>query len=424
MTSDTQIEEDQSPILACTVCRDVQNFEILIVDMEEALGEQWGDLGFTDALMFFEQPDAKGLEFVALAIDDYDEDNLAQLMEVIDAAKIRGIRTILIAEDVTPASLHKLLRHGADEFIPYPLPKGELREAIERLRRPSAPEQLLLEAPAPAPEPAPAAVALKSSAHSREGVVLAVHGLAGGTGATTLAVNLGWELANVRKDNAPRVCVLDLDLQFGSVATFLDLQRRESVFELLTDTASMDSESFGQALMQFEDKMSVLTAPPDMVPLDLIQSEDIEAILEMARRHFDYVVVDMPKTLVQWSETVLSAAHVYFATLEIDMRSAQNAMRLKRALQAEDLPYEKIRYVLNRAPKFTDLAGKSRVKRLGESLGISIDVLLPDGGRQVMQGADHGLPLAGSAPKNPLRKEIAKLAVSLNELDQYDPQAA
>lgn len=423
MTSDVTIDDDQSPILACTVCRDVQNFELLIVDMESALGEQWGDLGFADALMFFDQPDAKGLEFIALAIDDYDEDNLAQLMEVIDAAKSRGIRTILIAEDVTPASLHKLLRHGADEFIPYPLPKGELQDAIERLRRPP-----VVEAPAPAPvveeQPAAQSVSLKSGSHSREGVVLAIHGLAGGTGSTTLAVNLGWELANVRKEDSPRVCLIDFDLQFGSVSTFLDLQRREAVFELLSDTEGMDSESFGQALMQYEDKMSVLTAPPDMIPLDLIQPEDVERLLETARRHYDYVIVDMPKTLVQWTETVLNAAHVYFATLEIDMRSAQNAMRLKRALQAEDLPFEKIRYVLNRAPKFTDLAGKSRVKRLGESLGIAIDVLLPDGGRQVMQGADHGLPLANSAAKNPLRKEIVKLAESLNDLDQTDPKAA
>lgn len=419
MTSNTPIDNDPSPILACTVCRDVQNFELLIVDMEDALGEQWGDLGFMDALMFFEQPDAASLQFIALAIDDYDEDNLGQLMEIIDAAKSRGIRTILIAEDVTPASLHKLLRHGADEFVPYPLPKGELHAVIERLQKPQ-----IEEVPQPAPEPAAPAVALNSNANPREGVIIAVHGLAGGTGATTLAVNLGWELANVSKDDAPSVCLIDLDFQFGSVSTFLDLQRRESVFELLSDTEGMDSESFGQALLQFEEKMSVLTAPPDMIPLDLIQPEDIERILETARRHYDYVVVDMPKTLVQWTETVLTAAHVYFATLEIDMRSAQNAMRVKRAFQAEELPFEKIRYVLNRAPKFTDLAGKSRVKRLAESLSISIDVLLPDGGRQVMQGADHGLPLANSAPKNPLRKEIAKLAESLYELDQSDPKAA
>ncbi len=417
MTSD-MIQSDPSPILACTVCRDVQNFETLIVDMEDALGEQWGDLGFTDVLQFFGQPDAKSLEFIALAIDDYDEENLAQLMTVIDAAKSRDIRIILIAEDVTPASLHKLLRHGADEFIPYPLPQGELQDAITRIRTPKT-----VEAPAPEPQAAPT-MALQPDQQSREGVIIAVHGLAGGTGATTLAVNLAWELANTSKKDNPSVCLLALDLQFGSVSTYLDLPRREAVFELLADTESMDSESFDQALVSFDDKMRVLTAPSDMIPLDLVASEDIERILDTARRHFDYVVVDMPSTLVQWSETVLTAAHVYFATLEIDMRSAQNAMRLKRALQAEDLPFEKLRYVLNRAPKFTDLAGKSRVKRLAESLSISIDVLLPDGGRQVMQGADHGQPLLASAAKNPLRKEIAKLAQSLHQLDQTDPKAA
>jgi pilus assembly protein CpaE len=104
--------------------------------------------------------------------------------------------------------------------------------------------------------------------------------------------------------------------------------------------------------------------------------------------------------------------------IELDMRSAQNVLRLKRALQSEDLPFEKLRFALNRAPKFTDLNGKSRVKRMAESLGISIDLQLPDGAKQVPQGADHGLPLAMSAPKNPLRKEIAKLAASLHELSQ------
>ncbi|WP_204115348.1 AAA family ATPase [Shimia biformata] len=414
MTSDATTDGDLSPILACTVCRDIENFELLIVDMEEALDEKWGDLGFSDIMQFIDQPDASGLEFIALAIDDLDEENLDSLMEIITAAKSREISTVLVAEDVTPASLHKLLRHGADEFIPYPLPPGELQAVIQRIRdRRTAP---------PAEEVQ--TVALKSGEQSREGVLIAVHGLAGGTGATTLAVNLAWELANISKDDAPSVCILDLDLQFGSVSTYLDLQRREAAFELLSDTDSMDSESFGQALQSYEDKLNVLTAPPDIIPLDMISPEDIEKVLETARRHFDFVIVDMPSTLVQWSETVLHAAHVYFATLEIDMRSAQNALRLKRALQAEDLPFEKLRYVLNRAPKFTDLSGKSRVKRLAESLDISIDVQLPDGGKQIAQTGDHGQTLAEAAGKNPLRKEIQKLAQGLYELDQADPKAA
>ena len=251
-----------------------------------------------------------------------------------------------------------------------------------------------------------------------------MHGLAGGVGSSTIAANLAWELANLGDDNPPKVCLIDLDLQFGSISTYLDLPRRDAVFEMLSDIDSMDEETFGQALLSFEDKMEVLTAPSDMIPLDFLAPEDVSKVLEMARSHFDYVVVDMPSTLVQWTETVLTAAHVYFALLELDMRSAQNALRLKRALQSEDLPFGKLRFALNRAPKFTDLGGKSRVKRMGESLGISIDLQLPDGGKQVMQAGDHGIPLATSAAKNPLRKEITKLATSIFELGQSPAEAA
>jgi pilus assembly protein CpaE len=99
------------------------------------------------------------------------------------------------------------------------------------------------------------------------------------------------------------------------------------------------------------------------------------------------------------------------------MRSAQNTLRLKRALQSEDLPFDKIRFVLNRAPGFTDLNGKSRVNRLAESLGILIEVLMPDGGKAITQSADHGTPLMESNAKNPLRKEILKLAKSVHDVN-------
>lgn len=422
MTSSENMETDPCQILACTVCRDVQNFDLLIVDMEEVMGEQWGDLGFEDALQFFDQPEAQDLEFIAMAIDDLDEDDPELLKRVVISAKERGIKTLLIAEDVTPSFLHQLLRMGADEFIPYPPPSGELLSIVESLKNgPAQPVQQ----PLPVPDAQPVqTVSLSNSASERHGVIIAAHGLAGGAGSTTFAVNLAWELATVSKSKSPSVCLIDLDLQFGSTSTYLDLPRRDAVYELLSDTEGMDSESFGQALQKFGDKLSVLTAPTEMLPLDLITGEDIQRILDHASRHFDFVIVDMPSTVVQWTETVLNAAHIYFALLEIDLRSAQNALRMKRALQAEDLPFEKLRYVLNRAPRFTDITGKTRVKRMCESLGISIEVQLPDGGKPVMQAGDHGEPLAQSASKNPLRREIAKLAQSLFELDTNDSQAA
>ncbi|KRS10778.1 pilus assembly protein CpaE [Roseovarius atlanticus] len=411
--SSVQKQPESSPITACTISRDVQDFDLLIEDMETALGEAWGDLGFAEALAFFNQPEADGLEFVALAIDASDEDEIGLLSEIITMAKARGIKVILIAEDVSPASLHQLLRQGADEFVPYPLPENELQAAIDRLHR--------TEAAAPA---ATAAAPFGDTSRAGDGVLLAVQGLAGGTGATTLAVNLAWELASVSKNDAPRVCILDLGLQTGSVATYLDLPRKDVVYEMWADTDSMDEDIFKQALVPFEDKLWVLTAPTDILPLDMITSEDVQRVLDLARAKFDYVIVDMPSTLVQWTETVLHSAQIYFTTLELDMRSAQNALRLKRALRSEDLPIEKLRFCLNRAPKFTDLNGKSRVKRLAESLEISIEVQLPDGGKPVMQAGDHGTPLASAAAKNPLRKEIAKLAASLHALGQSDAEQA
>ncbi len=408
MTTNAALQDEPAPLMACTISRDVQNFELLIEDMEAECGEGWGDLSFDDAIVFLNQPDAEGMEFVALAIDQEDEENLDTMVDLVKTARGHDIRVLVIAEEVSPIALHKLLQVGAEEFVPYPLPDGALHDAIERMRRAAL-------RPDNGDLPEEMRTKIKATG-DRNGVVLAVQGIAGGTGASTFAVNLAWELANVEHgENAPRVCLLDLDLQFGAIATYLDMPRREAVFELLQDTNSMDSDSFMQALLTFNDRLHVLTAPGELIPLDLIGPEDIDRILEVARTNFDYVIIDMPQCVVQWTETVLNAAHVYFALTELDMRSAQNTLRLIRALKGEDLPVNKLRYVLNRAPKFTDLTGKSRVKRMAESLDIKIEVLMPDGGKQVVQSNDHGVPLSEVAAKNPLRKEMQKLAHSIHE---------
>jgi pilus assembly protein CpaE len=405
MTSTAALQPEPAPIVACTISRNVQNFDLLIEDMESELGESWGDLSFEDAGLFLQQSDSDGLEFVAIAMDEEDESDLDTIAAIIRAAATKRIKVLVIAEEVSPIALHQLLKLGAQEFVPYPLPDGALHDAIERMRRP-VPALAVAEG-----------VSKTKSTGDRDGVVLPVQSIAGGTGATTFAVNLAWELANIEKENSPRVCLLDLDLQFGSASTYLDLPRREAVFEMLSDTAAVDNDSFMQALLPFQEKLHVLTAPAEMLPLDMINQDDVERILKLARANFDYVIIDLPSTMVTWTETALHAAHVFFTMIELDMRSAQNTLRFLRALKAEELPYEKLRYVLNRAPGFTDMTGKSRVKRLAESLDIKIEVLMPDGGKTIREACDQGIPLAQSAAKNPLRKELQKLAQSIHELN-------
>lgn len=416
MSSVATLQPDPAPIVACTISRNVQNFDLLIDDMEVELGESWGDLTFEDALLFLDQLDSKMLDFVAIAVDGEDEADLGRIAEVIAKAKAKDIRIVLIADRVSPVALHQLLRLGADDFVPYPLPSGALHEAIARVRKPAAPLPRA-ETPAPVETGAPHAPAFKAKG-DRDGVLLPVHGLSGGVGASTFACNLAWELATVSKTDGPRVCLIDLDFQYGAAATYLDLPRREAVFDILSDTASADSDSFLQAMLTFNERLHVFTAPTEMLPLDIVGAEDIARLLDMAQANFDFVVIDMPTTVVAWTETVLTRAHVYFGLMELDLRSAQNVLRLVRALKAEGLPHEKLRYVLNRAPRFTDLSAKSRVKRMAESLSIDIEIQLPDGGVAVTQANDHGLPLSETAAKNPLRRELQKLAKSLHDLNK------
>ncbi|WP_346345207.1 AAA family ATPase [Gymnodinialimonas ceratoperidinii] len=376
--------------------------------MENELGEAWGDLGFDEARDFIHALDNGTLEFIALAVREDDEADLGRIGEVINAARSKDIAVILIPENLSTAGLRELLRLGADDFVPYPLAEGALHDAIDKIRRAKAP------APAPVAE-LPAAPPTVATGQRMDGnsAIFAVQNLAGGTGATTLAVNMAWELAHADKKNPPSVCLLDFDLQHGSVATYLDLSRRDIVLELLQDATTMDVDGFKQALVTYNDRLPVFTTPAEIVPLDLIGPDEVNAVIDLASQSFDIVVIDMPRTMVMWTETVLNRADLYFLTLELDLRSAQNAMRFITACKSEDLPMEKLHFVLNRAPGMTDLNGKNRMKKMADSLGVSFSTHLPEGGKPVMQAGDNGEPLAEAAKKNPLRKEIMKLTDGL-----------
>ena len=403
--------DDTTPqkIRACTVSRDVQNFDLLIEDMESAFQEDWGDLNFAEATAFLQDENSGDLEILAIALDDEDEANIALVKPVIEQAAGRGIHVLLIAEALSPILLHQLLRAGADDFVPYPLPENALQDAIARLKHTAA---------------APAATMAAKAPTGRNGSIFCVHSLAGGAGGTNFAVNLAWELSALGAAQDQTVCILDFDFQSGSVSTYLDLARTEKVYELLSQTSTMDRDAFFAATQRFQDQLQVLTAPSDMLPLDLLTPDDIERVLAMARDQFDFVIVDLPRTIVHWTEAALEMSDLYFAMLELDLRSAQNTLRMIRALKADGISMDKHRFILNRAPRFTDLGGKARVKRMAESLGISIAVQIPDGGTQIRDANDHGLPLADYAHKNPVSKEIHKFASALYETSQSARLAA
>lgn len=409
---------DGGALRACAITDELEEFDLLIDDLEDALGGEWGELTFEEAATFLTQPEAASLEFAVVALSNERPETLRAANGILTAARKAGLPAIIIARAIGPSDLHDLMKSGGKSFLPYPIPEGEFARTVAGLRE-AAVKAAEVQTIAAAPRKRAAA-----PAQEHDAVVLPVQGLAGGTGATTLAVNLAWELALIEKPVRPRVCLMDFDLQFGAVATALDVARSDVVTDLITDIDAMDEDAFMSALATYGDRLQVLPSPPEMLPLDLIGPAEVEQLINLARTKFDYLVIDMPSSVISWTETVFNAAHVIFTPIELDMRSAQNAVRMVRALKAEGLPHDKMRYALNRAPKMTDLGGRARVKRLSEGLDVQIDILIPDGGRQVTEAADQGEPLGSYLPKSSVRREIAKLAHQIHETNTATVAAA
>ncbi|MGB1234677.1 MAG: AAA family ATPase, partial [Planktomarina sp.] len=364
---------------ACMVAREPQAFALLIEDIDDVIGQEWGELNHAEAHMFLSQQEAKFMDCIIVAVDEDDRDNLPAVEAVLHRAQTIGVPALLVAEDLTASELHQLIQAGARDFIPYPLPKGALASAYTKI-------QDTVGAPAPAPEKPvnPASI-------------FVVQGLCGGCGATSLAVTLADEMAQL---DAGKTCLLDLDLQFGSVGGHLNMRPRETVLDLLTNLDVIDADGFKQALQVTDAGLHVLTAPNEVIPLDLLDNNGISRLIDLASAEFDFVIIDMPKAVLAWSEVVLNNAAMVFCPLELDIRSAQAAAKYRAILSAEGLATDTLRFALNRSPKFTDLTGKSRVKKLAEALNTTIDIMLPDIGKTMTQTADQGLSLSVTYPKS------------------------
>lgn len=391
-------QESEHSVEALVFADGFAEFDALADNLDEEFGaDSWRIVANRDADRVIEESSqAVPIAIFAISADlPQAIDGMAMLIKMASDA---GMSVLLVVGDISSRSMHSLMRAGVSEFLPFPNEEGAFSEAIGRLRNSMGSDL-------------PSIV----GGSSKLGKVITAYGAAGGVGASTFIVNLAWELCLAGRKSGLSVALLDFNFQYGSVATYLDVPRREAVYELVSDASTLDQTGLVQALSTYQDALHVLTAPRDALPLDIVSPSDVNAIVKQSQEAFDYVLIDMPQALMNWSEQVYAASDIFYGVMEIDMRSAQNMFRFLRTLKAEDMSLDKIRYVLNRAPGLTDLSGKARTKRVAESLGIQFEHMLPDGGKQVINACDQGVPLANSAKSNPYRKEIARVAKAMIE---------
>ena len=392
-------DQGATPVEAYLFGEGFTDLRALAADLDAEFGGQgWRQVDNAGAPRALREGRNAGV-FAIFAVSTDGSDAVELAARLIRQAREAGMPVLLVTGELSSRTVHRLIREGVAEFTPYPDPDGALREAINRMR-------LLRAGGAAGWGPG-------ATGQARRGQLITAYGVAGGVGTSTFVVNLAWEIAAAVRRQGHRVVLLDFNFQYGSVATYLDVPRREAVYELVSEASSLDQTGLTQALSIYQEKLHVLTAPRDALPLDIVSPGDVTAIIGLAREAFDYVLIDMPQALMNWSEQVYTASDEFYALMEVDMRSAQNMFRFLRTLKAEDMPLDKIRFVLNRAPGLTDLSGKQRVRRVAGSLGIEYAYQLPDGGRQVVNACDQGVPLADAARSNPLRREIARVAQSI-----------
>jgi pilus assembly protein CpaE len=294
------------------------------------------------------------------------------------------------------ASLSDIVRTGAVDLVEFPTSKRQLALALQRafdIADVSSPSDDLV---------LPAEPQGGAADRPRFAEVFTVASSSGGCGKTFYATNLACYLA---AQTGQRVCLVDLDLQFGEVSTALHLRPRFTISDLLSrepvDEDDLD-EHVQEFLEQHELGFSVLAAPFSPADADMIAPKDVYKVMGSLRRHFDYIVVDTP---AQLSEIVLAAfdhSTRVLCMVTLDLPSIRNMRVFLSTLEKLRIESQAIGVVLN---KVEDDVGID-IGDVQEVLDNKIVSVLPYS-REVMKSINKGRPALVSAANSEIGKKLA-----------------
>ena len=269
-------------------------------------------------------------------------------------AKIELIRqafpltSVVLAFDGRPdARLRDVIRTGAVDLIELPAGDDEILEALERAL--ALHEATLAAIPVPEPVVQLVEAAAPAAAEgSGRGRVYAVASATGGCGKTFMATNLAYFL---QTHAGGRVCLVDLDLQFGEVSTALRMRPRYTIYDALEreDEPEFLQDHIEEYLSVHETGFHVLAAPRDPVEAERVTPADIVRIVEAVRRRFDHVVIDTPAQLSEIVTVSLDLAELLFVMTTLDLPSVRNMSVFLSTLERLRIPTETIQLVLNKA---------------------------------------------------------------------------
>ncbi len=229
---------------------------------------------------------------------------------------------------------------------------------------------------------------------------LAVYGVIGGAGATTIACNLAQELqAITQRDTA----IFDLDLEFGGVARAFDLHPEFTIADFAS-TGGVDRTLLHRAVTRVEGGLSVFPRPKCITERDQVEENALRSILRVARESYSCLVLDLPRQLTGVTGVALEASTKLLLVLQLTLPSLDNAGRLLNALEQEGFDRDRVAVVVNRFRKNVHICSPEMVV---EQLGLEPLAFIPSDFQAVVAANDVGKPLGA---RNTVREAISKLA--------------
>ncbi len=240
------------------------------------------------------------------------------------------------------------------------------------------------------------------------GRIIVFYGPKGGVGTSLLVTNLAVALAAYQPEP---VALVDLNLQFGAVATLLGLRPEATIASLAQRfQGELDFEFLQPFLLRHEESgLRVLAAPSRPELAELVTTFLVERVFQVLRNHFAFVLIDTSTNLQDTTLAALGISDQILIVTALDLlaiRNTQLVLEMFRKLY----PSDRLKLVLNRSNvRFSGLTPE----QVEEFLNIPILAQIPSDGQVAVTSVNEGVPFVLRSPNSPLSQSIFKLATSI-----------
>jgi pilus assembly protein CpaE len=289
---------------------------------------------------------------------------------------------IILSVQGDPNYMRRAMLAGARDFLTKPPMADELISAVRRAGEMAQSERSKSVQVA-------ASVAASSQpvfgAGFTKGHVIMVYSPKGGTGVTTLAVNLAITLHN----DETRAALVDANLQFGDVAVFLNEQGKNTILDLAPRADELDPDVVDSVMLKHAASgIRVLAAPSRPEHAEHVSSDQFSKLLKYLRQVYAYVVVDTSHALNDITLAALDASDVVVLVGTQDIPAIKNIRLFLDLLNTIGVTRDRLCLVMNKFDKRISITPE----KVGENLKQSVVGVIPLEEAVVIPSVNRGVP--------------------------------